>query len=474
MVAVPCGDDDLGRPGRPDAAMREGSAFHGTPRGEGARDRLVASAVVVLAVGFVAIALAKPWAGPPAPEPSTVAIGSPDASPRASLPSALLAPAAVAPPAPRATPLPVAFTMPTPPPAPAAWSGLRWRRLAPDDPLRLVTAQVRWTGGFVAVGSFAGLPASPLWTSADGRDWRPLEVSQSTAIWPGLAVLGLEQLASGLVALTEAATPCGGPCAPGSAPPVMPWTSSDGRRWVPGGLPAGWLEAAAGSAPIAVVGPAGLLVASTGRDAHLALSPDGAAWRALPAAALPSRFALQDLVATATGYVAVGLWPIGNGRQAAASLRSADGIRWSPTPTILPPSDTGVRPTSIRLVAGPDGLIAVGQEAARPRRTLWWQSSDGRQWTELRGFGPLGATPCAGEGCGPGPNGTLVGDGRRFVALRGGSGAAAWTSIDGRTWRRLATSGDVPDGYAARATLLPGGVLVGDGTTSWFGEAVAP
>jgi hypothetical protein len=443
------------------------SAFHGTPRGNGARDRLIASVVVVLLAGFVAIALAKPWARGPVPEPSAAAIATPVASPSASF-----RPEATVPPSPVETPLPVAFTMPAPPPAPAAWSGLRWRRLALDDPLRLVTSEVRWADGFVAVGSFAGLPASPVWTSTDGRDWVPLPVGTSATFWPGHGVLAIDDLAPGLVALTEAAPQCGGPCPPGSAASVMSWTSLDGRRWIPSGLPAPWLEAAAGSAPIGVVGPAGLLVASSGRGARLALSPDGAAWQALPADTLPVRFALEDLAATARGYVAVGLWAAGDGQQSAASLWSADARHWSPSPTTLPPSDTGVRPTSLRLLAAPDGLIAVGQEAARPRRTLWWRSSDGRDWSELRGFGPLGATPCAGEGCGPGPDGTLVGDGRRFVALRGGARAAAWTSTDGRSWRRISMTGDIPAGYSGRAILLPGGVLFTDGSTWWFGEAV--
>lgn len=42
---------------------------------------------------------------------------------------------------------------------------------------------------------------------------------------------------------------------------------------------------------------------------------------------------------------------------------------------------------------------------------------------------------------------------------------------DGRSWAPLAISGDVPPAGVAQAVLLPGGALVSDGTTTWFGVA---
>jgi hypothetical protein len=60
-----------------------------------------------------------------------------------------------------------------------------------------------------------------------------------------------------------------------------------------------------------------------------------------------------------------------------------------------------------------------------------------------------------------------------MVALRGGADAGVWTSADGLTWQRLAVTGGVPDEQAMQALLLPGGVLLSDGTTTWFGEAQA-
>ena len=115
--------------------------------------------------------------------------------------------------------------------------------------------------------------------------------------------------------------------------------------------------------------------------------------------------------------------------------------------------------------------MAIGREIVTPGRTLWWQSSDGRRWRAVPTYDPLGPTTCGGEGCGLEANGTVAGDGTRIVALRGGSDAAAWTSTDGRAWRPLHVTGEVPPQEALQAVLLPGGILMSDGTATWFGEA---
>jgi hypothetical protein len=50
------------------------------------------------------------------------------------------------------------------------------------------------------------------------------------------------------------------------------------------------------------------------------------------------------------------------------------------------------------------------------------------------------------------------------IALAGGP--------DGLSWRRIAVSCGILGEQATKAGLLPGGVLLSDGTTTWFGEAV--
>lgn len=118
-------------------------------------------------------------------------------------------------------------------------------------------------------------------------------------------------------------------------------------------------------------------------------------------------------------------------------------------------------------------MIAIGRELAPPGAGLWWQSSDGRAWHPLPGFPPLGSVPCAPDGCGGQANGLLVSDGQRMLAVRGGSDARVSTSFDGIAWQSLPVTGDHPTDQAIRAVALPGGLLLFDGTTTWFGEAIA-
>ena len=57
--------------------------------------------------------------------------------------------------------------------------------------------------------------------------------------------------------------------------------------------------------------------------------------------------------------------------------------------------------------------------------------------------------------------------------MRGGTDAVALVSTDGLRWTALDLSGDIPNAQATQAVLLPGGVLVSDGTSTWFGQAVS-
>ena len=188
---------------------------------------------------------------------------------------------------------------------------------------------------------------------------------------------------------------------------------------------------------------------------------------------------INDLRGTRTGYVAGGLLVGDASSWTAVMLWSVDGRRWTATIPPSPTAGTAVRlaasrPSStvvLQIVAGAAGVIAVGRDVAKPGTDLWWHSADGRRWQGLPGFPPLGPTACTGEGCGLDVNGVLVGDGRRMVALRGGPDSRAWTSADGLAWRSLRVSGDLPNEQATQVALLPGGVLLSDGSTTWFGEA---
>ena len=100
-----------------------------------------------------------------------------------------------------------------------------------------------------------------------------------------------------------------------------------------------------------------------------------------------------------------------------------------------------------------------------------WTSSDGRDWQALKTFGPPGGMTCGGAKCGVQPSLAVIGDGHRLFAWSGGAEATASVSSDGKRWTVLHLTGDMPEAQATEATLLPGGVLLTDGATSWFGRA---
>jgi hypothetical protein len=458
--------------------LNENRSFHGSTSPDGARDRRLAGLIAVLLVAFVGVAIAKPWGVPGSPNPTASRPGTAEALPGASLQATgPEAPSAAVPSTPGSSALDGGFTTPAPPDASAPWAALRWRRLV-HDPLALVTAALRWRGGFVALGRVgAGSQVTPVWTSTDGVRWDLLPFNTPGTFWPGMLVVGVAEVQGGLVALTETAYHCSGsPCPPTYVPPTISWTSPDGRVWTPHTLqPTDWLSSPTGDPALFTGGPAGVVAASSGPASHIAISPDGVEWQYLPPSTFPSGFDLGDLRGTATGYVAAGRWQTPDLRSEAATFWSSDGRHWTEQPTVLPTTrEAGSAPRSdvTSLVVGRDGMLAVDREVTAPGATLWWQSSDGRRWQPVPTFGPLGPTTCEGDGCGLQPDGALAGNGERLLAVRFGPDAGAWESPDARSWRRLEMTGDIPGEDATRAALLPGGVLVSDGSSAWFGEAL--
>jgi hypothetical protein len=445
--------------------MDEGGSFYGVPARRGRRrDGLAAVAVVLVVVG-IGLAIAKPWGDGGLPAASgapavAAASPSPAASPASPTPKAL--------PTYRPHPLPVAFAA-DPPPRSDAWAGLDWRRLAPDDPLGAVRAQVTTLRTAVAIGDIQGTTSTTVWSSVDGVQWQPVDSGSSTGFWPGITIVGLATVGTRFVAVTEMVD-----YTTKYVPPVMSWTSADGRVWTPvATLPVESFTSPTGSPPLVAAGATGLVIATSGLGTQVATSPDGVHWAIRPPNTLPASFALVDLHSSANGYVAVGWMRKAHGGSVAASLWSADGRTWLKTPAVLPtPASGSGTPanSAVSLTVGDQGMIAVGIGGS-PGAAMWWRSPDGRHWEPLPTFPPLGATTCGGANCGLQPNGTLIADGHRLVAMRGGPDAVALVSADGLQWTALELSGDIPSAEATLATLLPGGVLVSDGTTTWYGQA---
>jgi hypothetical protein len=465
--------------------MTEPPSFRRVVDDGGPRRRFVEVAVAALVIALTGIAIAKPWSTPVASPPT--AVTQPVAASPTWLAGMSTPPAAAASdrpvgpggtPAPSA-PLPAAFTLPVPLPAADAWTGIRWRRLAPDDPLTAVKSMLRWRGGFVAVGSDAS-GATPVWTSTGGRDWEPLPVNTSTTFWPGLRLLGVFELPPGLVAITEYVDSSDCPGILGCLA-FMSWTSPDGRAWTPLSVFNRRQPNTTVTSQLVAVGPAGLVVVSTGAPSRVVTSKDGVAWTDMPDGTLPSGYVINDLRGTATGYVVAGFRVANDGHWDAATLWSIDGRTWTPTDVLPRPADTGTTPAPSgtpstlveSMVPGRGGMIAIGRELAPPGAGLWWQSSDARAWHPMPRFLPLGSVTCTAAGCGGQANGLLAGDGQRMLAVRGGTDARVWTSVDGVTWKSLAITGDPPTDQASRVVVLPGGLLLFGGSTTWFGEAIA-
>ena len=175
------------------------------------------------------------------------------------------------------------------------------------------------------------------------------------------------------------------------------------------------------------------------------------------------------------GYLAVGSWTTRDGRSSAATLWSPDGRTWPSAPTLLPEApSSSAGSTVVSLLGGSRGLIVSGRDGSIPDATIWWQSADGRAWHALRDYPPLGPdTGCQGEGCGLAPVGALWADGHRILGTLPGTSLVCYLSLDGGIWDPLSMTGDVPDPGPLSMTLLPGGVLATNGSTTWYGEALA-
>jgi hypothetical protein len=447
--------------------VTEGGSFYGTPAARGGRDRR-AVVTVILVLALIALAIAKPWGDSGRHTASTeprLAAASPSAS------SAI----AIASPRPGAGvpaglphPLPVAFTAPLP--GAAAWATLVWRRLAPDDPLTSLRTEVTARGRSVAIGDIAGTTSTTVWSSTDATHWQPLPSATSTSFWSNITIIALATLRGRFVAVSEM-----NDFLMQHLPPVVAWTSTDGQSWVPANtLPVDAVSSPSASTALVAAGQQALVIATSGLGARLATSIDGSHWVLLPRNAFPADFALNDLEATPTGFVAIGGWMKDASAGRPAALWSADGRHWPKTPTLLPTvapaSGTPVVSNAVTLTVGDQGMIASGIGGS-PGATRWWRSPDGRHWQALPTFPAPEASMCRGADCGLQPTWTIVGDGHRIVAWNGGASATALVSTDGKQWAALRLSGDIPDAQATRATLLPGGILLSDATTTWFGKA---
>lgn len=181
---------------------------------------------------------------------------------------------------------------------------------------------------------------------------------------------------------------------------------------------------------LVVVGDSSDLVVATGPPVYW--SDDGVVWHPAAAGEAPESVNVTDVVATDSGFVAVGI-----GSHDAAAWHSRDGAVWTPVPVEKPEGPS--RSSMWGIVRTGPVLYATGFHAGRARL---WSSEDGASWVLATGRDtfdvPGRETICAIRDTADG----LVATG---VAVPEGSlegRTVTWTSVDGSSWSRSDEGGE--------------------------------
>jgi len=311
-------------------------------------------------------------------------------------------------------------------------------------------AAVRWRNLDVAAGLAvdpAGGLSTAIWTSPDGRTWTAAANPDGT--FGGTQIERLAAGADRLVAFGVAAAGC--PAACPATPPVVAWSSSDGRTWA---ASAGGGAMAGARITGVAAGPSGFVAAgTTASGGAVWTSRDGRAWARAPGGTFP------DATPTSVAWFR-GTWLLGGriGRQPqtagitppstsrAAAWWSTDGQAWHAA-TVEGTAERGATLGSIEV--GRDGLVAVGSDMPRPGRSAFaWTSADGRSWAPA---GPDGDALPAFD---------VAGNGTQIVALGPGPGGAlrGWASVDGAAWQAIAVAGATASLPGAPGAAQPAGI----------------
>jgi hypothetical protein len=273
--------------------------------------------------------------------------------------------------------------------------------------------------------------------SADGKDWT--RVSTAGAEFADARVDFLVPIPGGLLLVGESLMidpSCPAAAAGCNQAPsvVLMWRSSDGLTWQP--------LSAAELAPFSRVsvasiasGPKGLaafglhdpLGSPAGTfDSVVFHSTDGLHWSsaAFPDQNTSSGMPVEQVVATANGFVAVG---------ESAPWYSTDGLKW--TQARMPAGSTVYARYA---AAGSAGIVATSFELS-PTPYAMWVSADGRTWkTALTSPYTVGSS-------------WIAGDGDQILVI---SGPSVYWSADGKAWHRGNSTPGMPAADIVGTTSL--------------------
>lgn len=204
------------------------------------------------------------------------------------------------------------------------------------------------------------------------------------------------------------------------------WHSTDGLRWTrvadfPAPDASLAIAVAAGPHLIAAVG-------SSGRRAAAWQSSDGASWRAVDGGAafdaVPEAH-MTAVVPWRDGFVAAGYVGSLAGPISAAFWRSPDGGAWERIPAT--PAFDGARVDGLAIAPATGSLVAVGRagDAKTATGPAAWTSHDGRTWRRSSLATGTGVMLALASG-----DSELVAVGANLDSTK----AVAWTSHDGVAW----------------------------------------
>ena len=171
---------------------------------------------------------------------------------------------------------------------------------------------------------------------------------------------------------------------------------------------------------------------SSGQAGVFWRSTDAVHWRRLPVPATMHGAWIAAVTTFRDRLVAVGLViTAADSLSTPAAWTSTDGVAW--TRARGAPDWSAAELTDV--VAGPDGLVAVGRrDTEQGQQGAVWTSTDGSAWTPVTSF-PGGTSFSTIQAIARGADGFVaVGQAQDDDSLGGGASGAAWTSPDGRTW----------------------------------------
>lgn len=266
--------------------------------------------------------------------------------------------------------------------------------------------------GLIAVGRDSAGGGAIL-TSADGITWTRVVAATTAQLPPLAAVSGWRQ---GVIAFGT-----------GSHPSV--WVSTDARNWRRAATDSAAF-AGAGITDVVQGGP-GLVAAGYREDPGETSEPvggliwtsvDGIAWHR---AGNEDLFDLNEGNLTAVARTGLGFVAVGADIDGSVLWTSSDGLHWTRLPR-----DSSFRGAGSSAITEFQGEILALGARFPDGAPLVWRSSGGQRWTRDAGdrvFGPMSGVSDV----------TLFGS--LLVAVgRDRSGAAIWTSADGRSWTAVA------------------------------------